>query len=106
MINTGSFPTVGDSVLSYVGKGSCSKPQRGRLEAKNEMGRGSSPTGVKKNRSNVKIQEHQGPRCHVVAKLYQSNAAEASAVTRNVHVISSATGVSDFWKKRQFGTVY
>lgn len=105
-MNTGDFPVVGDSVLSYVARGGCAKPQRGKVTAKGTEGRGSSPTGTMAVRSSHKIQEAQGPRCCVKATLYKSNAAEASAVQRNVRIMPSAAGVGDFWKKRQYGSVY
>lgn len=104
---TTSFPTVGDSVLSYVASGGSGKPSsHTKVVAKQTMGRGKSPIGSAAIRGSSKIQEAQGPRCHVVAKLYKANAAEASAVQRNVRIMPSAAGVGDFWKKRQFGAVY
>jgi len=99
------FPAVGDAVLKYVGGGRTSKP-RGKMAAKNTMGRGSSPTGTTGKRPGYKIQEANGPRCYVSATLYRPNAAEASAQQRNVRIVPSATGYGDFWKKRQFGSVY
>lgn len=106
-MNTGSFPVVGDSVLSYVGSGGAAKKSKYTTAVpKSTMGRGSSPTGTTGSRSNTKIQEAQGPKCHIVSKLYESNAAESSATQRNVRVMPSAAGVSDFWKKRQFGQRY
>ena len=106
-MDTGSFPTVGDSVLAYVGKGAASRPKRGRLEAKQTMGRGSSPTGTVGKRSNYKIKEANGPKCHVVSKLYAANAADAGLQTRNVKIVHSAAGVTDFQKARSAaGSVY
>lgn len=95
-----AFPTVGDSVLSYVGSGACTHPQRGKLEAKGTMGRGASPTGTKSDRGATLIHEAMGPKCSIVAKLYQANAAESSATERNVRIMPSAVGVGDFWKAR------
>ena len=105
-MNTGDFPTVGDSVLSYVARGGCGKPNKGKLVAKGTEGRGKSPTGTMASRSSTKIHEAQGPRCTVKATLYKSNAAEASQTQRNVRIMPSAAGVGDFWKKRQYGSVY
>lgn len=102
----GDFPTVGESVLSYVSRGGCAKPSKGKLVARGTQGRGASPTGTTGIRSHHKIQEAQGPRCYIAAKLYESNAAEASQVQRNVRIMPSATGVGDFWKKRQYGSAY
>lgn len=100
MSNTNSsFPTVGDSVLSYVGHGACTKPSKGTAVAKQTMGRGSSPTGTKADRSN-KMRESTGPKCHIVAKLYESNAATANDQMRNVRLLPSAAGSGDFWKAR------
>lgn len=96
-----AFPTVGDSVLNYVGSGRCTRPDNKYVKTlpKQTMGRGKSPTGTMASRGNKMI-ETTGPKCHVVAKLYQSNAAEASASQRNVKIMPSATGESDFWKAR------
>lgn len=99
---TTSFPTVGDSVLSYVGSACAAKPSNKHVQVvpKGTMGRGKSPTGTMASRSSTKISEADGPRCCVKATLYQANAAEASATTRNVKIMPSATGESDFWKAR------
>ena len=106
-MNTGDFPTVGDSVLSYVGCAGMMKPTRGTKVGKNTMGRGNSPTGTMGYKSNHKIQEANGPKCQVVATLYKANAPEASAQMRNVRLMPSATGTGDFQKaRRQFGSVY
>lgn len=95
-----SFSTVGDSVLSYVGNGTCKQPLRGSLEAKQTMGRGRSPIGSSAIRGNTQIHEAMGPKCCVVATLYKPNAAESSATERNVRIMPSAVGVGDFWKAR------
>jgi|SRR6185437_5168685 len=105
-MNTGDFPTVGDSVLSYVARNGSGKPNKGKLVAKGTEGRGKSPTGTMAIRGSSKIQEAQGPRCCVKAKLYSANAAQASETQRNVRIVPSAAGVGDFWKKRQYGSVY
>jgi hypothetical protein len=106
-MNTGDFPTVGDSVLSYVGCGGTAKPSKGKMVASGIMGRGKSPTGSMGYKSSNKIQEANGPKCQVVAKLYEANAACASETRRNVRLMPSAAGTGDFFKeRRQFGTVY
>lgn len=107
-MNTGSFPVVGDAVLSYVSRGGSARPNTKyeKVVAKQTEGRGSSPTGKSAIRGSTMIHEANGPKCHIVSKLYSANAAEASATTRNVRVVPSAVGVGDFWKKRSYGTVY
>ena len=101
------FPTVGNSVLSYVGCGGAAKRSKYTIPvSKGTMGRGSSPTGKAAIRGSNKIEEASGPRCTVVAKLYEKNAAEASNSQRNVRLMPSAAGVGDFWKKRQYGSRY
>lgn len=98
---TTSFPTVGDSVLKFVGNGGAAKRSSYTIDMPvNIMGRGSSPTGATGNRSSTKINEANGPKCSVVAKLYASNAAESSATQRNVKIMPSATGSGDFWRAR------
>lgn len=51
------------------------------------------------------IPERLGAKLHPTAVLYQQNAAEASAVTRNVRKVPSAVGNRDFYLKRQYGQV-
>lgn len=98
---TTSFPTVGDSVLNYVGKGAATRPNSKYVisVSKETEGRGKSPTGTMASKSN-KLREKTGPKCTVVAKLYQANAASAGDQMRNVRLMPSATGISDFWKAR------
>jgi hypothetical protein len=107
-MNSGSFPTVGDSVLSYVGSGACAKKSKyTKLVAKETMGKGKSPTGKAAIRGSSKINEANGPKCQVVAKLYKANAADAGMQTRNIRIMPSCCGVSDFAKARtEAGSVY
>lgn len=92
--------TVGDNVFSFVGDGTCQKAQRGKLVAKGTMGRGSSPTGSAAIRGSHKMSETSGPKCCIGMTLYKANAATASDTTRNVRLMSSAAGVTDFVKAR------
>lgn len=93
-------PTVGDSVLSYVGTGQCARPSKyTKAEPRGTQGRGVSPTGVKTNRRDV-MKDYDGPACHVKTTLYKANAAQASATERNVKLMPSRAGVSDFWRAR------
>lgn len=106
-MNTGDFPTVGDSVLSYVGCAGAAKAQRGKKVPSGIMGRGKSPTGTMGYKSNHKIQEANGPKCQIVARLYEANAACASETRRNVRLLPSAAGTGDFFKARKLaGTAY
>jgi hypothetical protein len=100
--NNSSFTTVGDSVLSYVGSGKPSKPSKHTIQiARGTEGRGSSPTGKSAVRGSRLIQEANGPKCHIVAKLYESNAAAAAnEQQRQVKIMPSVAGISDFWKAR------
>lgn len=98
---TTSFPTVGDSVLSYVGSGGAAKRSGYTIEMPvKTMGRGSSPTGTTGNKSGKMIHEANGPKCTITGTLYSANAAEASATQRNVKIMPSATGSGDFWRAR------
>jgi hypothetical protein len=104
-----SRPTVGDNVLGYVGSGRPSRPSSSHTTAvaKATMGRGSSPTGKKTNRGNTQISEANGPKCKIVSKLYEANAADAGLQTRNIRILPSAAGVTDFQKARvATGQVY
>lgn len=99
--STSNFPTVGDSVLAYVGTGAACRTSKYTIAVpKQTMGRGSSPTGKKANRSSSLIHEANGPKCTIVATLYKANAASANDTERNVRIMPSATGVGDFWKAR------
>jgi hypothetical protein len=109
MDNTSSLPRVGDNVLSFVGNGQPTKANSRYTKAvpKGTMGRGKSPTGASAIKSNKRINEANGPKCTIVSKLYQANAAESSATERNVRIMSSCCGVSDFQKARSVaGSVY
>lgn len=95
------FGTVGHSPLSYVGGGAAHPNMKyTKSVAKGTMGRGSSPTGTMASRSNVKLNEGDGPKCSIQATLYKPNAAEASATERNTYVVPSKAGVGDFWSER------
>jgi len=98
---TTSFPTVGDSVLSYVGTGGAAKRSGYTIEMPvHTMGRGKSPTGTTGKRGSSMISEADGPKCTIVSTLYKANAAEASATARNVTIMPSRAGISDFWRAR------
>lgn len=98
---TTSFPTVGDSVLSYVGNGGAAKRSGYTIEMPvNTMGKGSSPTGTTGKRGSTMIHEADGPKCTITGTLYSANSAEASATQRNVRIMPSISGVSDFWRAR------
>lgn len=101
-------PVVGDSVLDYVGNGKpCKYGKYTSMTPKGTLGRGSSPTGKKVNRSNIQISEANGPKCHIVSKLYEKNAASSGDQGRNLRIMPSAAGVSDFQKARALtGQVY
>lgn len=93
------FPQVQDDVLGYVGNGIPQPNLRGKLVPKGTQGRGSSPTGTNATRSN-KLRQGDGPRCYIQEQLYESNAADASSQPRELKIMPSAAGVSDFWAAR------
>lgn len=95
------FNTVGDSPLSYVGSGAAHPNSKyTKSVAKGTMGRGASPIGKMASRSNIKLNEGDGPKCTIVATLYKANAAEASKQLRNTYLVPSKAGVGDFWQEK------
>ena len=99
----GSFSVMGTSVPQSVMNVSKGNSKYTTSVPKKTMGRGSSPTGTTGKRGAVKINEANGPKCHIVSTLYKRNAAAASETQRNVRVMPSAIGNRDFWSKRQYG---
>lgn len=98
---TTSFPTVGNSVLSYVGSGGAAKRCGYTIEMPvHTMGRGKSPTGSTGKKGSSLIHEANGPKCTVTGTLYSANAAEASMTQRNVKIMPPAAGSKDFWRAR------
>lgn len=98
---TTSFATVGNSVLSYVGNGCAAKRSGYTISVPVEtMGRGKSPTGMTGKKGNNLIHEADGPKCTITGTLYSANAAEASMSQRNVKIMPSASGETDFWRAR------
>jgi hypothetical protein len=69
-------------------------------KAKGTMGRGSSPTGVKKNHANVMIHEANGPTFRPVTTRAPQTCPEAGATQRNTRFIPSSVGNRDFWAGR------
>lgn len=95
------FGTVGDSPLSYVGSGAAHPNSKYTKSLKrNTMGTGASPTGKMASRSNIKLNEADGPKCSIQATLYKPNAAEASKQLRNTRLVKSAAGIKDFFVER------
>jgi hypothetical protein len=96
-----AFGTVGDSPLSYVGSGAAHPNSKyTKSVPKGTMGRGSSPTGTMASRSNIKLNEADGPKCSIQATLYHANAPEASAQMRNTKLVPSKAGIGDFWNEK------
>lgn len=99
-----AFPTVGDNVIAHVmGSSSARSSRYTTTVAKKTQGRGASPTGTTGHRGNTKINNANGPKCHIQTTLYKANAAESSATTRNVKIMSNTIDRSGFWSKRQYG---
>jgi hypothetical protein len=99
-----AFPTVGDNVIAHVmGSSSARSSRYTTTVAKKTGGRGASPTGTTGSRSNTKISNANGPKCHIQTTLYKANAAQASATTRNVKIMPNAISRAGFWSKREYG---
>lgn len=101
---TTSFEKMGDrgipdSVVNMSGDRSAYT----KLVGRKTMGRGKSPTGVKKNRGRNMIHEAHGPTFRPVTTLYKANAAAANDTQRNTRLMRPAMGDRDFWAKRQYG---
>lgn len=98
---TTSFPKMGDGIphsvcnLSRGSENTHSVPRQ-------TMGRGASPTGVKKNRGSSLKGESAAPAFRPVARLYGQNAAEASMTQRRTYIIKSAAGGGDFDSRRSY----
>lgn len=95
------FGTVGENVLSFVGSGAAHPNSKYTTPLKrNVLGGGGMPAGTMASRSNIKLNEADGPKCTIVATLYKPNAADAGAQTRNVKLVPSKAGVGDFWNEK------
>lgn len=101
-VTSTDFPKMGES-MEHVLNLSGERSPYTKSTPRKTMGRGSSPTGTAAIRGRTMIKEANGPCFHIKATLYSQNAAEASAVTRNVRIMPSAVGNRDFWSKRQYG---
>jgi hypothetical protein len=97
---TTSFPTMGDHGIpdSFVNMSGQRSPYT-KL-APGVPGKNSGPDSAGGIRKSVQIENANGPRLAPVTKIYEGNAAEANSGLRNVQVVPSAAGVSDFWAQR------
>jgi len=102
---TTSFPKMGDEGIphSFVNM-SGERSAYTKLVGRKTMGRGKSPTGVKKNRGRTMINEAHGPVFTPVAsRVFTYNASEARQTQRNTKLMPSAMGDRDFWSKNEYG---
>lgn len=102
---TTSFPKMGDEGIpnSFVNMSGDRSGAYTTLVGRKTMGRGKSPTGVKKNRGRTMINEAHGPTFRPVATLYKANAASANDTQRNTKLMKPAMGDRDFWSKKSYG---
>jgi hypothetical protein len=56
-----------------------------------------STTSIKKS---TQIEGAQGPKAPIFTRIFEGNAAEANQTLRNVQIVPSKAGVSDFWVGR------
>jgi hypothetical protein len=99
MSKSASRATVGDNVTGYVGNGT-RKAGSTASSQKSEVGKGAAAVATAVPRGSHKMSESSSARFCVTSTLYKANAAEASATTRNVRLMPSCTGVTDFRKSR------
>jgi hypothetical protein len=87
-------------VFAFVGNGTPQRSSYHTTSARTEVGKGASAVDTAVPRGSHKMSETTGPKCCITATLYKANASSAGEQTRNVRLMPSATGVTDFRKAR------
>lgn len=103
-----SFPTMGDKWMKHC-MNLVPGPSRYTTDVRRKnTASASGPAKTASHRGRTMIHEANGPKFHVVAKLYGSNAAAASQQQRNVRTLppvirrTDGTGsAGDFWSSRK-----
>jgi hypothetical protein len=99
---TTSFPTMGDHGIpdSFVNMSGQRSPYTQVGPGMGGPGKNAGPDSAGGVRKSTEIENANGPRLAPVTKIYEGNAAEANSGLRNVQIMPSAAGVSDFWGQR------
>lgn len=105
-----SFPTMGDGWMKHC-MNLVPGPSRYTTNVKRKgSAGGTAPAKTASHRGRTMIHEANGPKHHVVAKLYGRNAAESSATQRNTRTLppvirrSDGTGSGrEFWSEKGYG---
>jgi hypothetical protein len=100
MAKSSSRATVGDNVFSYVGNGTPQRSSYHTTSTRTEVGKGAAASKTAVPRGSHKMTESNGAKYCVTGVLYKANASQAGEQTRNVRLMPSATGVTDFRKAR------
>lgn len=94
-----SFPTMGDngmvsSVVNMSGQRSQYTTPGPGIGGGGKSDAPDSDTSIRKS---TEIENAQGPKATIYTRIYEGNAAEANLTLRNVRIVPSKAGVSDFW---------
>ncbi len=94
-----TFPTMGDQggVTNWVNMSGQRSPYTIPGPGIGGGGKSDLPDSDTSIRKSSEIESAQGPKAPIFTRIYEGNAAEANLTLRNVRVVPSKAGVSDFW---------
>ena len=95
-----NFPTMGDHGLvdSVVNMSGQRSPYTTLGQGIGGGGKSDAPDSDTSIRKSTEIENAQGPKATIYTRIYEGNAAEANLTLRNVRIVPSKAGVSDFWQ--------